>query len=72
MRFDRCFDDYHVADQSLLPPRFGDLRGVEAGTFEHQCRVTCDREVVTGIYQPIDPDAYEACAAGRPGWSFLD
>jgi hypothetical protein len=43
-----------------------------AGLDEHQCRVSCDGEVVTGIYQPIDPDAYEACAAGRPGWAFLE
>lgn len=43
------------------------LRGLD----EHQCRVTCGDETVVGVYQPIDPDAYEACAAGRPGWAFL-
>jgi hypothetical protein len=47
-------------------------RTLLAGLDEHQCRVTCDGEVVIGIYQPIDPDAYDACAAGRPGWLFLD
>ncbi len=41
------------------------------GLDEHQCRVTCDGETVVGIYQPIDPDAYERCAAGLPRWSFL-
>lgn len=35
-------------------------------------RVTCDGEDGTGYYQPIDPVAYEACAAGRPGWAFLE
>jgi hypothetical protein len=42
-----------------------------AGLDEHLCRVTCDGETTTGIYQPIDPVAYEACSAGRPGWAFL-
>ena len=41
------------------------------GLDEHQCRVTCDGETVVGIYQPIDPDAYERCAAALPRWSFL-
>ena len=48
-----------------------EVRAALAGLDEHLCRVTCDGEVATGIYQPIDPVAYEACAAGRPGWSFL-
>lgn len=42
------------------------------GLAEHLCRATCDGEVATGIYQPIDPVAYEACASGRPGWAFLE
>ena len=41
------------------------------GLDEHLCRVTCDGEEATGLYQPIDPVAYERCAAGRPGWAFL-
>ena len=44
------------------------LRGLD----EHLCRVTCDGEVGTGFYQPIDPVAYEVCASGRPGWAFLE
>ena len=48
-----------------------EVRAALAGLDEHLCRVTCDGEVATGIYQPIDPVAYEACAAGRPGWAFL-
>jgi hypothetical protein len=43
------------------------LRGLD----EHQCRVTDGDDEVVGIFQPIDPDAYEACAAGRRGWVFL-
>jgi hypothetical protein len=42
-----------------------------AGLDEHLCRVTSGDETTLGIYQTIDPVAYEACAAGRPGWSFL-
>lgn len=42
-----------------------------SGLDEHLCRVECAEESVTGIYQTIDPVAYELCAAGKPGWSFL-
>jgi hypothetical protein len=49
-----------------------EVRMAIAGLDEHLCRVSCDGEVTTGIYQPIDPVAYEACAAGRPGWAFLE
>ncbi len=48
-----------------------EVRARLAGLDEHLCRVTCDGETTTGIYQPIDPVAYEACAAGKPGWAFL-
>ncbi len=44
------------------------LRGLD----EHLCRVTCDGESVIGVYQTIDPVAYEVCMSGRPGWAFLD
>lgn len=43
------------------------LRGLN----EHHCRVTCDGEATTGILQPLEPDAYEACQRGEKGWSFL-
>lgn len=48
------------------------VRAEIAGLDEHLCRVTCDGEITTGLYQPIDPAAYESCAAGKPGWAFLD
>lgn len=48
-----------------------EVRAHIAGLDEHLCRVTCGDETVLGIYQSIDPLAYEACAAGRDGWSFL-
>jgi hypothetical protein len=47
------------------------VRMAIAGLDEHLCRVTSGGETTLGIYQTIDPVAYEACAAGRPGWSFL-
>ncbi len=49
-----------------------EVRTYLAGLDEHQCAVTCEGETTTGIFQPIDPDAYEACVAGRPGWSLLE
>jgi hypothetical protein len=42
-----------------------------SGLDEHLCRVECDGETVHGIYQTIDPQAYEFCAAGKPGWALL-
>ena len=41
------------------------------GLNEHHCEIHCDGQTTTGILQPLEPDAYEACAAGKPGWSFL-
>ncbi len=46
------------------------VRRQMAGLDEHLCRVTCDGETAIGVYQTIDPAAYEACLAGREGWSF--
>ncbi|MTD14830.1 hypothetical protein GIS00_12850 [Nakamurella sp. YIM 132087] len=44
------------------------IRGLD----EHLCRVTRDDgTTVLGIYQTIDPLAYEACVSGRPGWDLL-
>lgn len=48
-----------------------EVRSRLAGLDEHLCRVTCGDETVLGVYQTIDPLAYEACAQGRDGWSFL-
>lgn len=39
---------------------------------EHHVKVTCDGKTTTGILQPVEPDAFEACEAGEPGWAFLD
>jgi hypothetical protein len=47
------------------------VRAQIAGLTEHLCEVTCDGERAIGLYQTIDPLAYENCAAGRPGWDFL-
>jgi hypothetical protein len=43
------------------------LRGLD----EHHCRVVEDGRETTGILQPLEPDVYEACAAGKPGWELL-
>jgi hypothetical protein len=42
------------------------------GLDEHLCRVVRDDGASTlGIYQTIDPVAYEACVSDRRGWDFL-
>lgn len=47
------------------------VRARLSGLDEHLCRATCDGEEALGVYQTIDPVAYETCRSGRPGWSFL-
>ena len=44
------------------------LRGLD----QHHCVITCDGETTTGILQPVEPDAYEACVAKKRGWSLLE
>jgi len=41
------------------------------GLNEHHCEISCDGVTTTGILQPLEPDAYEACVKGTRGWSFL-
>ncbi|MFC3243957.1 hypothetical protein ACFOJ6_18325 [Gordonia humi] len=54
-------------DVTLPRTRIG-VRGLD----EHLCRVTRDDGASTlGIYQTIDPVAFEACTSGRKGWDFL-
>lgn len=48
------------------------VRAALTGLNEHHCRVTCDDRTTTGILQPLEPDAYESCMAGEPGWAFLE
>jgi hypothetical protein len=43
------------------------LRGLN----EHHCRISCDGEETTGILQPLEPDAYQACVRGDKGWALL-
>lgn len=43
------------------------LRGLD----EHLCKVTYEGRTTIGVYQTIDPVAYEMCMSGRPGWAFL-
>jgi hypothetical protein len=42
-----------------------------AGLDEHQCRITCDGETVVGVFQPIDPAAYDLCHGAKAGWGLL-
>lgn len=65
------YDGLELIEGETFDVNQPDVRAGLAGLDEHLCRVTCDGETATGIYQPIDPAAYEACLAGKPGWSFL-
>lgn len=56
-------DCYDLAD----PANRLALRGLD----EHHCRISCDGEATTGILQPLEPHAYEACLSGEKGWAFL-
>jgi hypothetical protein len=56
-------DRYDVTDPAVRLR----LRGLD----EHHCRISCGEQVSTGILQPLEPDAYQACLQGTPGWSFL-
>lgn len=50
-------------------------RAVQArisGLNDHHCRVTCGDEVTYGIFEPVEPTAYEWCKAGVPGYALLD
>lgn len=48
-----------------------EVRQLLSALNEHHCRITCEGRTTTGILQPLEPDAWEACRDGRPGWSFL-
>ena len=48
-----------------------DSRQLLSGLNEHHCRISCEGEVTTGIFQPLEPDAYDACQRGDKGWAFL-
>jgi hypothetical protein len=67
-----AYDGPDLVEGETYDVNVASVRASIAGLDEHLCRVTCDGEEAIGIYQPIDPAAYEACAAGRPGWSFLE
>ncbi|HVV09307.1 hypothetical protein [Amycolatopsis sp.] len=55
------WDQFDVTDSRVRLA----LRGLD----EHHCVVTDGDHVTTGILQPVEPDVYEACLAGKPGWS---
>ncbi|CAN5648169.1 hypothetical protein BH11ACT8_BH11ACT8_02140 [soil metagenome] len=58
------WDRFDVTDQ--------DVRRELSGLNEHHCRVVVDGRATTGILQPLEPDAYQACLEGKPGWSLLE
>ena len=60
-----------MAEGDLFNLNHAEVRSRLSGLNEHHCRIECDGEVTTGILQPVEPDAYEACKKGLPGWCFL-
>ena len=73
---DRCiWQGDHVGEGVVQGDRF-DLsdpanRVFLRGLDEHHCRISCDGEKTTGILQPLEPDAFEACVRGDKGWQLL-
>ncbi|GAB25477.1 hypothetical protein GOPIP_084_00600 [Gordonia polyisoprenivorans NBRC 16320 = JCM 10675] len=43
-----------------------------SGLNEHHCRVSGNAVATTGVMQPLEPDVYQACVDGRPGWNLLN
>lgn len=71
----KIFQGMYVGDNVVQGDHYdvtrADVRSRLSALNEHHCRITCDGETTTGILQPLEPDAYEACRDGKPGWSFL-
>lgn len=58
------WDQFDVTDPQVRLK----LRGLD----EHHCRVLEDDRATTGILQPLEPDAYQACLEQQRGWRLLD
>lgn len=48
-----------------------DARAALSGLNEHHCRITCEGQTTTGIFQSYDPAAYRRCRRQVPGWRLL-
>ena len=70
------YQGQHVGDNVVEGDHYDvtqpEVRRRLMGLDEHHCEITCDGETTTGILQPLEPDAYNACARGRPGWKLLE
>ena len=65
--------DDELVEGDVFDVNVPEVRASIVGLDEHLCRVTCDGESTTGLMQPIDPNAYNACASPtRKGWAFLE
>jgi len=65
--------DDELIEGDLFDVNIPAVRASIVGLDEHLCRVTCEGETTTGLFQPIDPNAYNACASPtREDWSFLE
>ncbi|MFT7599208.1 MAG: hypothetical protein ACI8TP_002137 [Acidimicrobiales bacterium] len=65
--------DEELIEGDIFDVNDPEVRASLKGLDEHLCRITCDGETTTGLMQPIDPNAYNACASPtREGWSFLE
>lgn len=65
--------DEDLVEGDMFDVNIPEVRASLVGLDEHLCRVRCEGETTTGLMQPIDPNAYDACASPtRKGWSFLE
>lgn len=60
-----------VVEGDEFDVRRAEVRAAISGLNEHHCAITWDGGSTTGILQPLEPDAYESCERGEPGWAFL-
>lgn len=65
------YDGPELVEGETYDVTSAEVRRRISGLNEHLCQVSCEGEEALGVFQTIDPAAYEACVADKPGWAFL-
>lgn len=72
LRYQGLYPGEDLVEGSVHDMSVAGNRAYLAGLDEHQCKISrSDGAATVGIFQPIDPDAYQLCVDGRKGWAFL-
>jgi hypothetical protein len=72
LRYQGLYPGEDLIEGSVHDVTLPEHRAELAGLDEHTCRVTrSDGVTAVGVFQPIDPTAYEWCEFNRPGWQLL-